>query len=272
MKLVQLFLIVPLLSVAFVGPVCADSDPNWLSVNRFVGVRGVLYHESYKELDSYGLTSDGVLDSETGTIPAGSITFGWQGTLASLPVLLRTRYLWGEGQTSYRGYLQTGSGLSRYLAKTGNTTQIWHINVGMPLNYYREKIQITPMIGYTGINWSRDLVDYTERIHFRGYQAALLVQWLCAHHWWAGMGFAFSHLSDNAISISRLNFHADIPTARQWKITFELHHRLVQNLWVGVGGYWARRKTHATQVSNGLQLPPAGMTRIAGFLQLSWHY
>jgi hypothetical protein len=77
----------------------------------------------YTEFDNTGLTSDGILDSEKGTLTGGAIRARWQGALfwqSSREAYLQAEYRQHSGNTSYQGYLQTGLTLTPYSATTHN--------------------------------------------------------------------------------------------------------------------------------------------------------
>jgi hypothetical protein len=86
--------------------------PAWQAHNRSILVGLDLLERHYTEFDSLGLTSDGILDSEKGTLKGGVIRGRWQGALfgeARHEIYLQGEYRQHTGSTSYQGYLQSGS-------------------------------------------------------------------------------------------------------------------------------------------------------------------
>jgi hypothetical protein len=86
--------------------------PDWRIHNPSMLVGNNLLDRHYTEFDSFGITPDGILDSEKGTLKGGAIRARWQG--APLGEARHEIYFQGEyrqhtGSTSYQGYLQSGS-------------------------------------------------------------------------------------------------------------------------------------------------------------------
>ncbi len=108
--------------------------PRWAAHNRHLSISATQLHQRYREQDTQGLTTDGTLNSERGNAPGTTLQGRWQGDLSlvthSLPLWLQASTTWVQGQTQYDGYLQSGSTLTPYRAKTGNTWRSHSVALG----------------------------------------------------------------------------------------------------------------------------------------------
>jgi hypothetical protein len=84
------------------APLPLVAEGSWANQNRFVEVSGGQRHQDYQESDTQGLTSNGVLDTETGKQSHIGIALRWQ---TSTHWLLHLQAQRQSGATDYNGYL-----------------------------------------------------------------------------------------------------------------------------------------------------------------------
>jgi len=109
--------------------------------NRSISLQGLTLQQDYREIDTQGLTADGILNTEKGHWQGNALQARWQGQLpigttamaTRLPLWLQAQTAQATGQTDYNGYLQSGNTLTPYRAKTGNTWRSHSVALGVPL-------------------------------------------------------------------------------------------------------------------------------------------
>lgn len=149
------------------GVALAQSTPpppdQWAQYNRYVEVAAGVQQQDYREQDISGLTTDGVLDTETGRQSAFGAALRWQTDSGWLVQLKAQRQ---SGATDYSGYLQTGNGSHiPYQVRTGNVAEQFRINLDHALNASTwpampERWQLTPLVQVGWHHWQRNLVHY----------------------------------------------------------------------------------------------------------------
>ncbi|MHB1592252.1 MAG: hypothetical protein ACYCTW_12085, partial [Sulfuricella sp.] len=108
----------------------------WQSHNRSVLVGLDSLNRQYTESDSLGITPDGILDSEKGTLTGGALRGRWQGVPfgdSLREVYLQAEYRQHSGSTGYQGYLQTGLAFTPYSTTTRNELHDFRVRAGLPL-------------------------------------------------------------------------------------------------------------------------------------------
>ena len=109
------------LALVLALPAMPAQAMDWTAYNRAVGLSAAAIRQDYRETDTQGLTADGTLNTERGTVGGWGLQGRWQGHLGGLPLWAQADAQWAQDQTDYDGYLQSGSTLSPFKAKTGNT-------------------------------------------------------------------------------------------------------------------------------------------------------
>ena len=126
-----------------------ENTSTWPAHNRYVVLNVGQQQQNYRELDSQGLTTNGILNTETGRQQHLGAAISWQTTSGWLLGLDAQRQ---TGATAYSGYLQAGNGsLSPYAARTGNVATQYSAYVGYGLNVNTwdampSNPQITPLL------------------------------------------------------------------------------------------------------------------------------
>ena len=149
-------------------------------VSLSVGASNLNYHE----LDDYGVTGGGYLDSEKGTQPAFKLEATRQGSVFGINnIYLSSHVQLAKGNTDYTGYLQDEFGdLTPYTARTKDTT----VDVGFKVGYAFQipslpNAQVTPYVAYSFQNWVRDMTPspygYKETYHHSTASVGVLGQY-----------------------------------------------------------------------------------------------
>lgn len=214
------------------------------------------------EFDNFGVTSDGILDTENGTLKGGAIRGRWQGVPfgEALPeVYLQGEYRQYTGSTSYQGYLQSGSTLTPYSATTQNELRDFRVRVGLPIAQ-TERLQWVPFVEYRYQNWVRDLVQYRETFQHHAGIAGFLGQWRASPVWTlegeAGVG-SMTHVQ---IDVPQLGFSGTLGNRALWTLGASASYQIMDH-WRAVAGmrhdqYWYGQSA----ASNGF-IEPASSTK-----------
>jgi len=264
-------------------PPPAKVPPMWAAHNRHICISATQLQQRYREQDTHGLTADGTLNSELGTAPGTTLQGRWQGDLPlgnrSLPLWLQASSTWAQGQTRYNGYLQSGSALTPFKAKTGNTWRSHSLALGVPLPFGANgEFQVIPHLQWASAHWQRNLVQYGETYRHRSAGAGLLLQWAASSQWLLEAGASWRKQSPVQVSVPHLAFDAQQsgdtqrtlhlavtwqppshwPGAKHWHITAQAQHSPWDN--------------GASHVVNDLQAPPNQHRRNQYSLGLGWRY
>ena len=159
----------------FLNPVPAQAGgPSWAAHNREFSIEVGNSRQSYVEVDPFGLTNNGTLDTEHGTLRNVELGARWQAQ--SLPLLLQATASRSNGGTHYSGYLQSGSQLNPYSGTTGNVVLDLTVRAGLPIAH-GERWQWVPFIEFQRHRWQRQLVQYTENFNHSAGLVGMQVQW-----------------------------------------------------------------------------------------------
>jgi opacity protein-like surface antigen len=117
-------------------------------------------HINYAEKDNYGLTSNGVLDTEKGTLNDIKIDYVLQGDGLGIKDLYGSvSYSYAQGKTNYDGYLQNFSTgmLTPYQTETHTSTDDLQLKIGKGFGFFsNQTMQLTPYVSYSYRKWRRD--------------------------------------------------------------------------------------------------------------------
>ena len=109
-----------------------ENTSTWPHHNRYVALNVGQQQQNYRELDTQGITTNGILNTETGRQQHLGAAISYQATSGWLLGFDAQRQ---TGATAYNGYLQAGNGsLSPYAARTGNVATQYSAYVGYGLN------------------------------------------------------------------------------------------------------------------------------------------
>lgn len=232
----------------------------WQAHNRSILVGFDLLDRHYTEFDSLGLTPDGILDSEKGTLKGETIRGRWQG--APLGESHSQVFVQGEyrrhrrhtGSTSYQGYLQSGSTFTPYTATTQNELHDFRIRVGIPLAQ-TESAQWVPFIEYRYQNWVRDLVQYRETFQHHAGVIGVLGQWRASPAWTVEGEAAAGSTLRARIDAPQFGFSATLPNRALWTVGVSASY-LIAKQWNAVAAIRHEQSRYGqSAASNGFFEP-----------------
>ncbi len=140
-------------------------------------------HIDYVEDDTFGATSNGVLDSDKGSQPGLKVHYNLQGDRLGIKDLyFKASYAYFHGTTHYDGYLQnlvTG-GLTPYNTETQVSSTDAQLKLGKGF-LLGQSTQLTPYVAYNYRQWerdsSRDPYGYLEMYSHDAISVGLLTQY-----------------------------------------------------------------------------------------------
>src|ERR1035437_2249603 len=205
--------------------------------------QGTTRHD-YREPDPFGRVNP--LNSETGSVPTTELTLRWRGQLAqALPELaIQARASYAQGQTDYNGYLQQGSTLTPYSARTGNTRQAISLRVGVPLNAFTEQPwaqHIAPYVEQSWHHWQRNLTQSGEAFAWQTPTVGVIAVWPLAEMSLPQLA-RFTLEADLATGRSRntrmdapaLGFAADLDETGKQSAALALHYAVTPTWLLGL--------------------------------------
>lgn len=157
----------------------------WAQQNRKVTIYWLSRTSKYYEVDPFGRTPDGFLDTETINCCHGAFGVGaflnWQGVQRGLPLWVRVQLDSTKGQSDYSGYLQRGIGLEPYASKTQNHWNSAAVRLGIPFAVDGSlgipiRAQVIPTIQWERHSWRRGLTQYTEYYQATSYFFGAIAQ------------------------------------------------------------------------------------------------
>jgi hypothetical protein len=245
----------------------ADESAQWLAHNRSLSFAAGQQRQAYRELDTQGLTTDGVLNRESGTVAYAQAALRWQWANGITAQLAFARQ---NGATAYQGYLQNGAGnLTPYTARTGNVSSQTALQLGYALNsstaaYIPASLQLTPLLQLTQHHWQRNLAQYRETYRHTSTAAGLRLQWQPMSSTVFEMQALAGRTQPARVSVPAFDFAAQQASGsyRQWQLG--VSHDLspyfntpaMQGWRVNVQVGATRLAHGASAVVNGLQAPP----------------
>lgn len=229
--------------------------------------QGITRHD-YREPDPFGRVSP--LSSETGSVPTTELTLRWRGQLAqALPELaMQARASYAQGQTDYNGYLQQGSTLTPYSARTGNTQQAISLRVGLPLNAFTEQPwaqHIAPYAEQGWHHWQRNLTQYGETFTWQTTALGVMALWPLAD---LGLPQFSSFTLEADVAAGRshnprmvaptLGFATNLDETGKQRAVLALHYAVTSTWLLGLR-YEAQRSNFGVSASTAsLQYPGGG--------------
>ena len=200
-----------------------QAQTGWAAYNRNLEVSTGSHQQHYTEQDTQGLTTDGVLDRETGRQNHLGLAANWQTQNGWLLGVTGQRQ---TGATDYQGYLQDGNGdLRPYNSRTGNTATQWQVHIGYAINAdtwptMPASLQVTPLLQWGQHRWQRNLAQYSESYRFQTYALGAKAQWQAK----PGLVLEGQILAGRAqaahVSVGSFDFVATQPSGawRHWQI------------------------------------------------------
>lgn len=238
----------------------ADQRPwgeRWATQNRSVSLSGLVLQQDYRELDSQGRTSDGTLNTERGRLTGGAVALRWQtGADVAVPLWLQARAEWTQGRTAYQGYLQRGTTLTPFAAKTGNVWQALELSVGLPLVLNQTGWQMTPFLQWSTSRWQRNLVQYSETYRANSVGSGVLLQWAVTDRLTLEGSLARLKNMPTRVSVPALGFTSrQESTTETTALELAVSYALAPHWHIHAGVQQKRWKAGASPIVAGLQVP-----------------
>lgn len=164
----------------------AQANPVLTQANRQFSLSIGAQYLDYVEIDDFGLTPDGILDSERGAQRAARVSVGYQGHFADVEnMYFRFDIAGANGDTHYQGYLMgTDETGELVLVPHGDTTRdrmyTYSVKVGKSIPFDGDLFQLTPYISYGTRYWVRELLGedgYRENYEHHALGGGALLQW-----------------------------------------------------------------------------------------------
>lgn len=233
------------------------SAADWAAHNRNIALSATATQQNYRELDTQGLTADGTLNTERGTVGGWALQGRWQGNLGPVPLWLQAGTQWAQGQTQYDGYLQSGSALTPFKAKTGNTWRSHSLALGVPLAFgANSDFQVIPHLQWASAQWQRNLVQYGETYRHRSAGVGLGLQWAATERLTLEAMAARRWQRQANVTVPTFAFAADQGRGKEDVFGLTARWQVGQNWFVMAGASVLRFENGASPVVQGLQAPP----------------
>lgn len=262
---------------ACTGPACANDagagnvSSQWVDFNRNVALSAGARQRLYTEFDSKQLTSDGILDEESGRVLAGELSLGWQSHPSNFPIWVQARIAAVSGSTAYRGYLQSGTSLTAFRSTTQNLMLEASARVGMPLQFGQIS-QIIPYVEVAHHRWRRDLTQYREDYQDSAAGIGSLVQTRLGRLLILQADLSVSHIIDARINVPVFKFNNSVPGKNRLFSGLGMTYQMSPQISVGAQLAYEKYRHAASSVVNGVRLPAARSQNTMLSLRASRHY
>lgn len=257
------------------GVTCAANAnaADWPAHNRSVRLSATALSQHYRETDTQGLTADGTLNTERGTVGGWAVQGRWQGALGPVPLWLQASAQWSQGQTRYNGYLQSGSTLTPFQAKTGNTWRSHSLALGVPLAVAPgDPVQIIPHLQWASQQWERNLLQYGETYRHHSAGLGLLAQWAATDRLTLEAAATRRWQSRASVAVPAFGFAAEQGRGTETELAIAARWRINQRWHLLASASRSRFQNGASPMQQGLQAPPNAhqTTRMSVGLGLSY--
>jgi hypothetical protein len=230
---------------------------DWPAHNRSLSLSATALSQHYRETDTQGLTADGTLNTERGTVGGWAVQGRWQGALGPVPLWLQASAQWVQGQTHYNGYLQSGSTLTPFQAKTGNTWRSHSLALGAPLAMVPgDQVQIIPHLQWASQRWQRNLLQYGETYRHHSAGLGLLAQWAATDRITLEAAATRRWQSRASVSVPAFGFAAEQGHGTETELAIAARWRINHRWHLLASASRSRFQNGASPVVQGLQAPP----------------
>lgn len=227
----------------------------------------------YREIDTQGLTSDGILNTERGLIAGGNLQGRWQaGNDAEVPLWAQGNIDWSQGRTAYQGYLQSGDQLIPYRARTGNNLITAGASVGFIIPLIEWQAQLVPYVNAGQRRWQRNLVQYGEDYIHTIYSLGLLMQWTIQPDWVLEISHQQGRQKYARLTVPRLGFSASLGRRAQQQTGLALCYQASDRWSLKMRVEKTRYSNTQSVVFNGLQAPSSITRHTMLDIAMQWHY
>lgn len=247
--------------------------PNWADYNRSIGLNATATQQRYRETDTQGLTADGTLNTERGTVGGWGVQGRWQGALGPVPLWAQANAHWAQGQTHYNGYLQSGNTLTPFQAKTGNTWHSQSLALGVPFALgHIGQFQLIPHLQWSSQRWQRNLVQYGETYRHRSAGLGLGLQWSVTERLTLEAMAARRWQSHAHVSVPAFGFAAQQGHGTETELSAVVRWQVNTHWYLQASASTTHFRNSASPTLQGMQAPPNTHHTVRYALGLAWHY
>lgn len=247
------------------APVDATSATSTQSLWRSLTISQGITRHDYSEPDLLGRVNP--LDSETGAIPTTQVSLRWRGrpSQAFPELAVQAQASYAQGQTDYSGYLQQGTTLTPYSARTVNTLQALSLRVGLPLNAFTQKPwaqHIAPYVEQNWHHWQRNLTQYGETFDWQTSSLGVMGVWPLAElglprltRFTLEADLSIGRTHSTHMTASALSFAADLGEAGIQSAALAMHYAVTPTWLLGLRYEAQQNNFGASSRVAGLQYP-----------------
>ncbi len=262
----NLFIIGACFALAF----CAEArETSWAAYNHTITLRTGVMQQDYTEKDPFGLTNNGILNTERGTPNQLQLAARWQSE--SLPLALQATLGRSNGGTHYHGYLQTGILLTPYTDITGNIMTDIALRAGFPI-LYSEKAQWIPFIEFQTHQWERRLAQYTENFNHTAGLLGVLLQYRPAGLWSFEAEGAAGQLITADMNAPTLGFNQSLGKRGIWQFSTTMRYEFSPRWHIHTQLTTRRFSYGQSAIQGGLLIPDSDTQQSSIGVGIDWHY
>ncbi len=220
---------------------------------------GIL-QQDYQEIDANHLTTDGILNQETGNLPQISVSV--TNSLDNQPttnnwIPYGTFSLdYSKGSTDYNGYLQAGNHLTPYQTQTDNTIINGTLAFGAT-KALNNNLQLSPNIAVNHYQWQRQLEQYTEDFRHTAMLAGVAIDWQPSDTQPINLQATaqLGKLLDSEIDVPKLGLKQDIGKSNIWQVGINASYQLSNNVSLNAGVNHKKWQYQQSKIENDYQYP-----------------
>jgi hypothetical protein len=218
--------------------------------------------QDYREPDPLGRVNP--LDTETGSIPSIQATMRWNGKLSeAIPEIdLQFQVSHAQGQTDYSGYLQQGSELTLYSARTSNAMRAYSLRFGLPLSTFtRQHLaqHFAPYLEQRLHHWQRNLAQYGESFTWQSTNFGVMARFRLADlgldRFTVEADWSIGRTRNAIMTTPTLGFAAPLGSARTHSAALALHYEVTPTWFFGFRFEELRMRFGGSPTLAGLQYP-----------------
>ncbi len=219
-----------------------------------------MLHQNYQEIDNQQLTTDGILNQETGNIPQMAISVSNRldnQRIANDWIPYGTLDIsYSKGSTDYNGYLQSGNDLTPYQSKTDNKIINSNLAFGATKTI-NQNVQISPNVAINHYQWQRGLEQYDENFRHTAVLAGMVVDWQPLDKRPINLQATaqLGKMLDSEIDVPKLELKQDIGKSNIWQVGVNASYQLNNNLSLNAGVSHKDWQYQQSKVENGYQYP-----------------
>lgn len=250
------------------------SAESWAEYNRTLSLDLGVLQQRYTENDPFGLTTNGVLLTERGTLKNVQFAARWQAE--SRPVFLQATVSRSNGGTNYNGYLQAGNVLTPFATTTGNI--MWDVTVraGVPIAR-SDSVQWIPFIEFQHHQWDRRLAQYNENFTHTAGLLGVQLQWRQAadtntHPWSVEVEGAVGQVLSADMQAPSFGFNQAIGNRELWQLGGTVAYELTPKWQVHTALITRHFGYGQSALQGGVLLPTNQTQQTTLSIGLGWHY